>query len=115
MHLFADGAYDRRQMLDKAAFLDFVVEIVCRSDPGFAILPKRWVFERTFGWLARYRLLVRDYEARVDVFEAMIYAAMTNSLICRIVHPRVSKQTLKAGCAMQATARIQNELSSGHC
>lgn len=40
-HLFADGAYDRRQMLERAAFLDFVVEIVRRSDPGFAILPKR--------------------------------------------------------------------------
>lgn len=86
-HLFADGAYDRRQMLDKAAFLDFVVEIVRRSDPGFAILPKRWVVERTFGWLTQYRRLVRDYEARIDVSEAMIYAAMTNSLIRRIVHP----------------------------
>lgn len=86
-HLFADGAYDRRQMLDKAALLDFVVEIVRRSDPGFTILPRRWVVERTFGWLTRYRRLVRDYEARIDVSEAMIYAAMTNSLIRRITHP----------------------------
>lgn len=86
-HLFADGAYDRRQMLDKAAFLDFVVEIVRRSDPGFTILPRRWVVERTFGWLTRYRRLVRDYEARLDVSEAMIYAAMTNLLVRRITHP----------------------------
>jgi putative transposase len=86
-HLFADGAYDRRQMLDKAALLDFIVEIVRRSDPGFTILPRRWVVERTFGWLTRYRRLVRDYEARLDVSEAMIYAAMTNSLIRRIAHP----------------------------
>ena len=86
-HLFADGAYDRRQMLDKAALLDFVVEIVRRSDPGFTVLPKRWVVERTFGWLTRYRRLVRDYEARIDVSEALIYAAMTNSLIRRISHP----------------------------
>jgi putative transposase len=34
-------------MLDKAAMLDFVVEIVRRSDPGFSILPRRWVVERT--------------------------------------------------------------------
>jgi len=51
-HLFADGAYDRRQLLD------FVVEIVRRNDPGFKILPRRWVVERTFGWLTRYRRLV---------------------------------------------------------
>lgn len=48
-HLFADGAYDRRQMLDKAAFLDFIVETLRHSDPGFTILPRRWVVERTFG------------------------------------------------------------------
>jgi putative transposase len=85
--LFADGAYDRRQMLDKAIFLEFVVEIVRRSDKGFTILPRRWVVERTFAWLTRYRRLVRDYEARIDVSEAMIYAAMTSSLVRRIAHP----------------------------
>ena len=85
-HLFADGAYDRRQVLDKAAFLDFVVEIVCRSDPGSNILPRRWVVERSFAWLTRYRRIVRDYEARIDVSEAIIYAAMGNFLIRRISH-----------------------------
>ena len=86
-HLFADGAYDRRQMLDRAAYLDFVVEIVRRTDKGFTILPRRWVVERSFGWLTRYRRLVRDYEARLDVSETMIYAAMTSSLLRRITHP----------------------------
>ena len=71
----------------RPAFLDFVVEIVRRSDPGFTILPKRWIVERSFGWMTRYRHLVRDYEARTDVSEAMIYAAMTNSLIQRVTHP----------------------------
>lgn len=87
-HLFADGAYDRRRLLDKAAFLDFVIEVVRRIDtePGFKVLPRRWVVERSFGWLTRYRRLVRDYEARLDVSEAMIYAAMGSLLIRRIVH-----------------------------
>jgi putative transposase len=85
-HLFADGAYDRRQLLDKAAFLDFVVEIVRRTDPGFKILPRRRVVERSFGWLTRYRRLVRDYEARLDVSEAMIYAAMGSLIIRRVKH-----------------------------
>jgi putative transposase len=86
-HLFADGAYDRRQFMDKAAFLDFTAEIVRRTDAGFKILPRRWVVERTFGWLTRYRRLVRDCEARIDVSEAFIYAAMTNMIVRRIAHP----------------------------
>lgn len=86
-HLFADSAYDRRQLMDKAAFLDFTLEIVRRTEPGFTILPKRWVVERTFGWLTRYRRLVRDYEARIDISEAVIYVAMTNSILRRISHP----------------------------
>ena len=86
-HLFADGAYDRRQMLDRAAFLEFVVEIVRRLDKGFSVLPRRWVVERTFGWMTRYRRLVRDYEARLDVSEAMIYVGMSSSIMRRIMHP----------------------------
>ena len=40
------------------------VEVVKRSDDvkGFAVLPRRWVVERTFGWLMRHRRLVRDYQ-----------------------------------------------------
>jgi putative transposase len=86
-HLFADGAYDRRQLLDTAAFLDFVVEVVRRTENDFKVLPRRWVVERTFGWMTRYRRLVRDYEARLDVSEAMIYVAMTNLLVRRLSHP----------------------------
>jgi len=50
-HLFADGAYDSTQLMDKAAFRDFVIEVVRRIDrePGFKVLPRRWVVERTFG------------------------------------------------------------------
>lgn len=68
-HLFADGAYDRRKLMDAAAFKDFVIEIIRRidSDPGFKALPRRWAVERTFGWMTRWRRLVRDYEQRLDV------------------------------------------------
>ena len=67
-HLFADGAYDRLKLMDKAD-LGFVVEIIRRSDDqkGFHVLPSRWVVERTFGWMTRWRRLVRDYEKRIDV------------------------------------------------
>jgi transposase len=77
-HLFADAGYDRTKLMDKAAFLDFVVEIIRRSDKavGFEVIPRRWVVERTFGWMIRWRRLVRDYEKRLDVSEAMIHVAM---------------------------------------
>jgi putative transposase len=43
-HLFADGAYERRKLMDKAAFESFVIEVVRRIDgePGFNVLPRRW-------------------------------------------------------------------------
>ena len=87
-HLFADGAYDRTKLMDKAAFLDFVIEIVRRSDAsaGFVVIPRRWVVERTFGWMVRWRRLVRDYEKRLDVSEAMIHVAMGALLLRRIAH-----------------------------
>lgn len=87
-HLFADGAYDRAKLMDKAAFLDFVIEVVRRIEgaQGFHVLPRRWVVERTFGWMMRWRRLVRDYEQRIDVSEAMIHIALGSLLVRRIAH-----------------------------
>jgi putative transposase len=87
-HLFADGAYDRRKLMDKAAFEDFVIEIVRRihHEPGFTVLPRRWVVERTFAWMTRWRRLVRDYEQRIDVSKAMIHIALGGLLLRRICH-----------------------------
>ncbi len=87
-HLFADGAYDRTKLLDKAMFRDFVLEIVRRTDkdPDFKVSPRRWVVERTFGWMTRWRRLVRDYETRLDVSEAIFHVAMGSLLLRRISH-----------------------------
>jgi transposase len=86
-HLFADAAYDRLKLMDKAAYLDFVVEIIRRRDgaQGFAVLPRRWVVERT--WMIRWRRLVRDYARRIDISKAMILVAMGGNLIRRNAHP----------------------------
>ncbi len=87
-HLFADGANDRRKLMDRPAFKDFVVEIVRRidHDPGFKVLPRRWVVERAFGWMTRWRRLVRDYEKRIDVSKAMINVAIGGLLLRRVAH-----------------------------
>jgi transposase len=72
--------------MDKAAFLDFTVEVVRRltGQTGFVVLPRRWVVERTFGWLMRWRRLVKDYEQRLDVSQNTIYVAMSALLLRRI-------------------------------
>ncbi len=85
--LFADSAYDRRQLMDNAAFLDFTLDIVKRTEAAFVVLPRRWVVERTLGWMTRHRRLVRDYEARVDASETMIDVAMSRLMLRRITHP----------------------------
>jgi len=87
-HLFADGGYDRTKLMDKAAYLDFTVEIVRRGDaePGFQVVPRRWVVERTFGWMIRWRRLARDFERRIDVFGGMMLIAMSSLLLRRVCH-----------------------------
>ena len=78
---------DRAALLDKAGLLDFVVEVVKRHEAqvGFEVLPRRWVVERTFGWLVRHRRLVRDYEERLDVSQAMIHIALGSLLLRRLL------------------------------
>ena len=51
---------------------------------GFAVLPRRWVVERTFGWFGRSRRLSKDYEQLPETSEAMIYAAMSRLMVKRL-------------------------------
>jgi putative transposase len=62
------------------------LEIVRRSDQtkGFHVLPKRWIVERTFGWLYKSRRLTRDYEVRFDHSEAMIRICMIRLMLKRL-------------------------------
>jgi putative transposase len=61
------------------------LEIVRRCDDvkGFKVLPRRWVVERTFGWLFKSRRLCRDYEVRLDHSEAMIRICMIRIMVRR--------------------------------
>jgi putative transposase len=66
--------------------LGCLLEIVKRTDnvPGFKVLPRRWVVERTFGWFGRYRRLSRDYERLATSGEVMVYLAMTRLMLRRL-------------------------------
>jgi putative transposase len=62
------------------------LEMIKRKDKikGFAVQPRRWVVERTFGWFGRYRRLSKDYETLPESSEAMIYLAMIRLMLTRI-------------------------------
>lgn len=51
---------------------------------GFQVLPRRWVVERTFGWLGRNRRLARDYEGLPETEEAFVYAGMVRLMLRRL-------------------------------
>jgi putative transposase len=51
---------------------------------GFQVLPRRWVVERTFAWLGRYRRLSKDYEVLPATEEAWIYLAMSSLMLARL-------------------------------
>lgn len=62
------------------------LEIVKRSDTakGFVILPRRWIVERTFGWLGRCRRLAKDYENRVRTAAAFLLMALIRLMLRRM-------------------------------
>jgi putative transposase len=74
--------------MSAAAYRDFVIKIVRKlaGQQGFHVLPRRWVVERSFGWMTRWRRLGRDYEERCDVSEAIIHLSMGSLLLRRISH-----------------------------
>lgn len=66
--------------------IGWLIEIVTKPTDvdGFQVLPRRWVVERTFAWLGRYRRLSKDYEGLPASSEAFIYAAMTHIMVRRL-------------------------------
>jgi putative transposase len=87
--IFADSAYGRNNLPEcvKSAF-GWLLQTVLRPAKvkGFMVLPKRWIVERTFGWLGRYRRHSKDYERNAASSEAMIYIAMTHIMLRRLAH-----------------------------
>ncbi len=60
------------------------VEVIERPAKEFKILPKRWIVERTFGWLNRFRRLSKDYELYTEMSEAMIYGSLIRLMTRRM-------------------------------
>jgi transposase len=87
--IWADGGYAGKLEGEVACLprhRQIDLEIVKRSDgvKDFKVLPKRWIVERTFGWLIQSRRLIRDHEVRIDHSEALIYLSMTKRMLAKI-------------------------------
>jgi transposase len=85
-HIFADGGYSGQLLAVAKSAWRIVIEIVKKpaGQIGFAVLPRRWVVERTFSWLMRWRRLVRDYERLPETHEAMVKWAMVGLMLNRL-------------------------------
>jgi putative transposase len=83
--VWADSIYAYKQLpLWASVVCSFVLEVVQRTAKSFAVLPRRWVVERTFGWLGRNRRLSKDYERSPRVSETMIHIAMIHLMLKRL-------------------------------
>ena len=84
--IWADSGYSGQLVDWVKGMCGWILEIVKRSDDikGFQVLPHRWIVERTFGWLGRYRRLSKDYEGLTESSQALIYAAMIHIMIRRL-------------------------------
>ncbi len=84
--IWADGGYTGALIDWVKQWCGWILDIVKRSDiaKGFQLLPHRWIVERTFAWLNRFRRLSKDYERLPSSGEAMVYIAMITLMTRRL-------------------------------
>ena len=83
--LWADSAY-RGLVAFCWVLFDLTVEVVTRREGavGFEVIPRRWVVERTFGWLTRWRRLNRNYEHTLASSKAVVQVALIGIMTRRL-------------------------------
>jgi putative transposase len=87
--IWADAGYTGELLEQVKDWGKWVLEIVKKADKtaGFQLLPHRWIVERTFAWLGRYRRLSKDYEVFIETSETMIRLAMIRLMLKRLAIP----------------------------
>ncbi|MFI5300996.1 MAG: IS5 family transposase [Polyangiales bacterium] len=88
-HVWVDGAYNGYPIEAVRNDTGIRVEMVKRSDDvkGFVVLPRRWVVERTNGWLGKFRILSKEYERLAATSRADVLLAMTSIMLNRLHAP----------------------------
>ena len=89
----ADGGYAGKLVPLTRQNFGWNLEIVKRSDDvkGFEVLPHRWIVERTFGWLGRYRLFCREHEATIASSTTNIYLGMSHIMLRRLTRTKTTQ------------------------
>lgn len=88
--VYADGAYHRQLLYDHISTTKwYQLQVVSRPAGaiGFVPIPKRWVVERAFGWLAQHRRHARDYERTYESSEAQVYISHVRIMLNRLLRP----------------------------
>jgi putative transposase len=96
-HVWVDGAYNGGVIDDLRTKTGLTIEIVKRTDDvrGFVVLPRRWVVERTNGWLCKSRLLNKEYERTIESSRADVLHAMTALMLRRLTTPAEERKELR--------------------
>jgi len=91
--IWADQGYTGELVTDVQEQYGITLEVVAKlaDQHGFIVLPRRWVVERTFAWLGRYRRLSKDYEHRTEYSETWVYVASIARML-RAVHPNETQE-----------------------
>jgi transposase len=85
---FVDQGYtgDEPALAAQAQGLQLIVVKLSEAKKGFVLLPRRWVVERSFGWMARFRRLARDYERLPQTLAGLSYLAFAIMMTKNLVH-----------------------------
>jgi putative transposase len=85
VNVLVDGAYTGHVVADASAQTGVRVTMVKRPDiKGFVVVPKRWIVERSFGWMNRDRRLSKDYERTIDSSESWILLSFIGRMTRRL-------------------------------
>ena len=97
--IWADQGYKQTMITWFRQVLQVVVEIVIRREVrSFAVQPKRWIVERTFGWFNRSRQLSKEYDVYPETTEQWIYLASIQIMVRRLAHQRRRSRTDSITC-----------------
>ena len=124
--IWADGAYGGKFVEWARTVGGWTLELVRRpaQQHTFQVLPRRWVVERTFGWLNLQRRLSKDYEALCETTETWIYIAMTGLTLRRLaclphfrhpLRPGIRPELLGLACPSNWAIRFSNRSMIACC
>jgi len=90
--VIVDSGFSKRFIDWVRRFCGWAVTTTAKAGEGFVVQPRRWVVERTFAWLVRYRRLIVDHERLPEVSESMVTGAMIHLMLRRLLPARKPKK-----------------------